>query len=370
VRKPLVSRGRLVGLGAVLALAVGLLLVAQALGPQGSQGGAARPAAPRDTWTGVERIVAVGDVHGDYAQFVKVLRAAGVIDEANRWAAGKTHLVQTGDVLDRGPDSRKAMDLLMDLEAQAARAGGAVHALIGNHEAMVLLDDWRYVHPGEVAAFGSAAAWRRAMGPDGTYGRWIRSHPTAIRVNDLLFVHAGIVPAVARRSLADINQTVLWEIQTREVTGLLGSEDGPLWDRSLVDGDEETVARQLDAILKRYGARRMVVGHSVVPDGRVTARAGGRLIMIDVGMAEYYGGPAACLVVEGDTLWEVRSPGLKRRIPLDEPAPAPASAPIPAPAPAPVLAPTSRAPLPGLPRRSPTGEAGCVADREPLRRAA
>ena len=148
--------------------------------------------AGQDTWTGVERIVAVGDVHGDFDQFVKVLRAAGVVDEKNNWKAGKTHLVQTGDVLDRGGNSRKAMDLLMKLETQAAKAGGAVHALIGNHEAMVLLGDWRYVHRGEVESFGSAAAFREAMGPKGRYGRWIRSHNTIIRINDTVFVHAGI----------------------------------------------------------------------------------------------------------------------------------------------------------------------------------
>ena len=83
--------------------------------------------------------------------------------EKLNWAAGKTHLVQIGDVLDRGPDSRKAMDLLMKLEGQAADAGGAVHPLIGNHEAMVLLNDWRYVHPAEELAFGGAEAYRKHL---------------------------------------------------------------------------------------------------------------------------------------------------------------------------------------------------------------
>ena len=92
-------------------------------------------------WTGVERTVAVGDVHGDYDQLAAVLKSAGLIDEQGNWSGGKTHLVQNGDVLDRGPDSRKAMDLLMRLEKQAAEAGGYVHALIGNHEAMNVYGD-------------------------------------------------------------------------------------------------------------------------------------------------------------------------------------------------------------------------------------
>ena len=110
-------------------------------------------AAAKDTWTGVDRIVAVGDVHGDYEQFVKLLRSAGLIDDNEEWAGGQTHLVQTGDIPDRGADSRKVMDLLMKLEKQAKKARGYVHALIGNHEAMNMYGDLRYVHPGEYSAF-------------------------------------------------------------------------------------------------------------------------------------------------------------------------------------------------------------------------
>ena len=64
--------------------------------------------AQEDVFTGVERVVAVGDVHGDHDQLVAVLRSAGLIDGQDKWSGGKAHFVQTGDVLDRGPDSRKA----------------------------------------------------------------------------------------------------------------------------------------------------------------------------------------------------------------------------------------------------------------------
>src|SRR4051812_48702821 len=61
---------------------------------------------------GVERVVAVGDVHGAYDRFVELLTVAGLIDDHLHWAGGRAHLVQTGDVVDRGPDSLKAIDLL------------------------------------------------------------------------------------------------------------------------------------------------------------------------------------------------------------------------------------------------------------------
>src|SRR5437764_9528301 len=106
-----------------------------------------------DAWKGIDRIAAVGDVHGDLAQFTTVLRSAGVIDRDGNWSGGKTHLVQDGDLLDRGPDSRKLIELLMKLEKQARAAGGEVHCLIGNHETMNLYGDLRYVSAADYASY-------------------------------------------------------------------------------------------------------------------------------------------------------------------------------------------------------------------------
>ena len=277
---------------------------------------AAAPAAKDDvpcTWTGVERVVAVGDVHGDFDQFVTVLRAAKVIDEKNAWIGGRTHLVQTGDVLDRGAQSRKAMDLLMALEPQAARAGGAVHALIGNHEAMVLLGDWHYVSPGEIEAFGGREAYRTAMSARGKYGKWIRSHNAVIRINDTLFLHAGLRAAYADTPLAEINRQVRAQLQKGARRGPAEDSLGPLWDRFLSLGPEDRVAGELATVLKRFKARRMVVGHTVTREG-VETRADGRLIRIDVGMSACYGGPAACLLIEKGVPSEIRAGKPNRRL--------------------------------------------------------
>ncbi|HKL54238.1 MAG TPA: hypothetical protein VJ902_09775, partial [Wenzhouxiangellaceae bacterium] len=71
-------------------------------------------AAPREIsdhqWAGVERIIAIGDLHGDYANYIKTLRAAELVDHRANWVAGETHLVQTGDIPDRGPDTKKIIE--------------------------------------------------------------------------------------------------------------------------------------------------------------------------------------------------------------------------------------------------------------------
>src|SRR3954470_20298242 len=110
----------------------------------------------KDDWQGIQRVVAVGDIHGDKDAFVAVLRMAGIIDDEERWIAGATHLVQVGDVPGRGPQTRKAFDFMMRLENEAANSGGKLHALIGNHDAGVIYGDLRNTHPAEYGEFRTA----------------------------------------------------------------------------------------------------------------------------------------------------------------------------------------------------------------------
>lgn len=307
----------------------------------------------QDTFTGVDRIVAVGDVHGDFGQFVTVLRQAGVIDAKHKWAGGRTHLVQTGDVPDRGPDSRKVMDLLMELAPQAERAGGRVHALIGNHEVMNIQGDLRYVAPEEYAAFrtGESAAlqarayavladsarradpaykaqwlaehppgWvehRLAFEPKGRYGAWIRTHNAVLKINDYLFLHGGISPEYVAEPLGRLNARVRTAIDAAPAEGpdIVRDSLGPLWYRGLARGDEALVDAHVAAALKSFGVNHIVIGHTVTA-GTVLTRHGGRVIMIDVGMSAAYGGPPASLIVEQGKPYTMHR-GRKLELPLD-----------------------------------------------------
>ena len=308
-------------------------------------------AAAQDTFTGVDRIVAVGDVHGDFGQFVTVLRQASVIDAKNAWSGGKTHLVQAGDVLDRGPDSRKAMDLLMELAPQAERAGGRVHALIGNHEVMNIQGDLRYVVPGEFEAFRTPKAellrdrvfaamadstrkndpeyrrqwntehppgWvehRLAFEGNGRYGTWIRGHNAVVKINDLLFLHGGIAPAYVARSITEINDGVRQALGPASAPGGIADDSvGPLWYRGLATGDETGLMPHVDQALASFGVKHIVIGHTVTA-GTVMPRFGGNVIMIDVGLSAVYGGPPACLVIEHGVAYTLHRGG-KLELPL------------------------------------------------------
>ena len=108
-------------------------------------------------WTGVDKIIAVGDIHGAYDNFVKILKAAGLVDDNLKWSGGKTHFVQTGDIMDRGDYPRDVFDLIKSLEIEAAEVGGKIHMLLGNHEEMnitgIVFRNPGYVSPKQFASF-------------------------------------------------------------------------------------------------------------------------------------------------------------------------------------------------------------------------
>jgi hypothetical protein len=291
-------------------------------------------------WEGVTRVVAVGDVHGAYDRYVEILKVAGVIDAKDHWTAGATHFVQLGDMVDRGNDSRKALDFLKGLEREARAAGGYAHVLLGNHEAARMLGDLRLTAAGEYAAFTTAASdkvreqyvkslkpandaerekllqetppgfveMRQAFGRDGEYGRWLRQLPVTIKINGVMFVHGGVSPAVAPLGCAAINDQVRRELtsdldKTRAapLSSLTARVDGPLWYRGLAQ-EPDTFALQVGDILTALRARAIVVGHTVAQTGRITTRFDGRVIEIDTGMQPAYvaGGRASALEIKED----------------------------------------------------------------------
>jgi hypothetical protein len=345
------------------------VLVAAVCGSGPSRAQSAATERPCDIRT-TERVVAVGDVHGAYDPFIRILRAAGLIDSRERWVGGRARLVQTGDVLDRGADSRKVLDLLRRLERDAAAAGGRVHALLGNHEFMRLVGDWRYVSAGEFRAFQTSEsedlrdrvhdfyadqASRRAreekrifdargyrdqflkefplgyfemqlaFGKDGDYGKWVRNRVAAVRINGVLFLHGGISETTAALGCEGINAEVQRDlaaapVPAEKIMSLLSStEDGPLWYRGMASEPEETFAPALESILARLGARAVVIGHTPVANARIATRFGGRVILIDTGMlnGEFYpGGVASALELHGERMTAIYE---GRRDPLTAP---------------------------------------------------
>jgi hypothetical protein len=235
-----------------------------------------------------DRVIAVGDLHADLDNALAALRLAGVVDAEGRWAAGTATFVQTGDTTDRGPDSKAILALMRRLQAQAEAAGGRVVPLLGNHEVMNLVGDWRYVDPGDVAAYGGVEPRKAALGPAGQDGKWLRSLDAVTKVGDTVFAHGGVHPDQAARGIDAINADVRAAIDADPRAPVLG-ETGPLWFRGYVQDPESTACPLLAQALQHLGAKRMVVGHTTRRDGQIQSRCDGRLTVIDIGIADHYG---------------------------------------------------------------------------------
>ena len=127
-----------------------------------------------------DRIVAVGDVHGDFTDLCLILRRTQLVDEQNHWVGGSATLVQTGDLIDRGAQGRESMDLLMALQTEASKAGGNVVPLLGNHEVMNILGDLRYVTQPNYAAFADSESEKRRKAGYDKYAAWAASHAESL----------------------------------------------------------------------------------------------------------------------------------------------------------------------------------------------
>ncbi len=209
-----------------------------------------------------ERVVAFADVHGAFDDWTALLIELNVIDSKLNWSGGKTHLISTGDLIDRGPGSRAVVELLMKLDGQAAKAGGAVHLTLGNHEVMVMSGDLRYVSVPEFSAFAADetqadrdelySEYRRfnpggedadvrpifdmqypkgyiglkkAYALSGKLGSWLSRQPFVIRVSDKVYMHGGIASDASEMSISALNEKMGTEIQAylRAVENLQGA---------------------------------------------------------------------------------------------------------------------------------------------------
>ena len=269
------------------------------------------------------RLVAIGDLHADLANARLAFRMAGGIDERDAWIGGPLVIVQMGDLIGRGKEDRPVLDFVLEIQAKAKAAGGAVHVLIGNHEIFAARPDHRWVDPDAFEDFralpdlplthprlsGLPAAERpraAAFMPGGIYARRLAAFPAVLRLGDTVFTHGGVLPLWARYGIDRINADVReWLAgRTDEPAATRGLDDGSLddgvmWSRHFAAAPESMACALLKESLSILGAKRMVVAHTVQKS--ITSRCGAQVWAIDVGISRYYGGELQVLEILGDT---------------------------------------------------------------------
>lgn len=310
------------------------------------------PAAAKNqcVWTDVERIVAVGDLHGDLDHFKRILTGARIVDGDYHWSGGKTHLVQMGDVMDRWNYARDIFDLIRRLEKEAKATGGMVHQLIGNHEELNIAGLSLNYYPeyvtykqfidflpvkfredeeekfkkknrgdGDIEAF-----WNNLMKdpnsdafkePSQRYyenfnmlvGKWLAEQNVVIKINDTVFVHGGLNLEYASKGLAAINNLYRSEFQKifkREALSrqtIIFAPESPLWNRVLAETNN---VDEVDKILAVLNAKQMVVAHTpTIPRSIATIETdikkfGGKVWISDTGISTVYHGYLTALIID------------------------------------------------------------------------
>ncbi|ORX65141.1 Metallo-dependent phosphatase, partial [Anaeromyces robustus] len=256
-----------------------------------------------------KRTIAIGDVHGDFNKFERVLRHAKLIDENDDWIGTDSILVQVGDLTDRGPDFKQIIDLLIKLRAQAKEKGGIVYMMLGNHELYDMQAGYFMLAKSDIDAFGGLAAREKAISMEGEYGKLLRTDMNVtLVVDDTLFVHGGLTYEFAVRGIDEINKHA-HEILTNApafddilnnyyrkgqthplyTDPLFDMTNGPLWSKYYINTPEEESCPELEKVLKVTKAKRMIIGHTVQEYGHINTKCNNKLILIDVALSKCLG---------------------------------------------------------------------------------
>lgn len=242
-----------------------------------------------------EKIFAISDIEGDFDKFIQILQRNKVINDSLNWNFQKGHLVLLGDFFDRGDDVTATLWLCYKLEAEAKKAGGQVHFILGNHEQMNLQGNIKYVQPKYKAlAQKLNIPYKEFYGKNSELGRWLRSKNSIEIINNILFCHGGISPNFIKNkeSIETINKNILKAIEHFDISKEVNTNDtfykylnmeSPLWYRGYFEDwsyYKKSTQSEVDAVCNHYKVQKVIVGHTTVEE--IKTHFNGKIIGINV----------------------------------------------------------------------------------------
>ena len=280
------------------------------------------------------RIIAIGDLHGDFKLTVKVLKLANLIDNNYNWIGADTYVVQVGDQLDNhrpnktinfknnsnfeGVEDIKVLNYLTDLNLQANKVNGAVISLLGNHEILNVMGNFTYVSQNDIENFkyyvdtkhpekkflSGLEARKYAFKPGNEYSKILAcTRLPAIIIGSFIFVHAGFITKFINNlkingtdDLYKINfslkKWLLGIIDKDYVVDIVNSKDSFFWDRILgsippnTNNKDIRCINNLQKVLKIFHVDKMIIGHTpqyFTNKNGINKTCDGKLYRIDFG---------------------------------------------------------------------------------------
>lgn len=273
------------------------------------------------------RIVAIGDVHGDLDGLLRILIGLRVLDGDGTWIAPSTLVLLVGDLNDRGPDSTSVVSFMIRLQQDAIVNGGRVESLLGNHELLAARGDYSYARAVEVLAMEEFRFDQR-MGLNafyrGTsrYAAWIKSRPVIVKAGDCLFMHAGFGNWLREHHPDWVNSTVAsWVAGFQGVADMPdsgtrwlvdGEDNGPLWTFTFavdaaVHQHTRSSGQTITAVLDSWEAKHLVVGHTPTRNIDYSIAYphpayGEAVAVIDTGISRWFSGRLSALEIQNESL--------------------------------------------------------------------
>jgi len=256
-----------------------------------------------------KRIIAVGDVHGEYEKFCNILFDAKLVDSSINWIGAETILIQTGDMIDRGPRSIESVGLIRALQEQAQKSGGMVVRLLGNHELELLKGrclDPNLPRPSELAEAirkeiiqgKVCAAWTDGVrlfshaGVRTKLRQWLEGESTSQSGREFTAERLKRISGAANDALIKAVSNGRYEAPLFFVDKSRGGRDeygGIFWgDANDLVGSEQAFDMP------------QVFGHTFTGKPEFEVAYGGNLINIDCGMYRGYGGNCGYLEITPD----------------------------------------------------------------------
>ena len=260
-----------------------------------------------------DRIIVIGDLHGDWNVTKEIFLKSKLIDLNFRWIAEpkNTIVVQVGDIVDRGgrPDNigdecseMKIMDFLDECHSKAKLYGGGLYCILGNHEIMNVVGNFTYSSPMSIQCFGGIEGRKNQFKPCGILARrFAGTRNTVLKVGDFLFVHAGIMPQHLTKNIQEINEDMRNFLNTpgqnfsKEFSDYYLAFEGILWNRELAVGNPD--CNELQKVLSHFKVGSMVVGHTVQSQG-INSKCDNRIWKVDTGMSDAFGENGKIQVLE------------------------------------------------------------------------
>lgn len=274
-----------------------------------------------------EKVFVMSDPHGKLDCVISLLEGNGIINDQYQWNFGKNHLVVIGDIFDRGKDVAQIFWLFYKLEEEAAKAGGHVSFLLGNHEALVLSSDMRYAK-GKYKQLAQKLSleYPRLFDLNTELGRWLATRNTMQTIGKDLYVHAGLGKAFYDKDLSiptvnkEMSKALFMSKNERKelspLSAFLYGTEGPIWYRGLVREDPKykpLAQDSLQMILKRYKVKHILVGHTLFSD--ISTFYNGQVIGVNVDNEKNQNkGFGRALLIDDEKYYVVGDKGVLRNL--------------------------------------------------------